>query len=360
MSTPLIILLLCLLVAVFSQFGGLLRASNAGHWWLVALFILGVSINPEILRPFADFLGIQFISNFVLASLVMFLFMQGLSSDASSIKHSRKFRDFVSNETFNDYFLRNSDLADVRVLIILPTFNEELILSDIAAQLINLQKNHPNYHFCFIDDHSKDKSLNLLKTFGNSHYARHLANIGVSGVLTSGFKIARELNAGFLVQCDSDGQHPISMIPKLVESASLNSLDCCIGSRFYSKSILDKLKDESTTMARVFGGQFLSLILNTLFSIKISDPTSGFRVYSQRAISELIGKIPDDYPEPESIAILSLSNLKIQEIQIEMLPRRAGKSSIEGVFSIIYMLKVISALIGLRLRSIFQSSQIGH
>jgi hypothetical protein len=64
--------------------------------------------------------------------------------------------------------------------------------------------------------------------------------------------------------------------------------------------------------------------------------------------------MPDDYPEPESIALLANSDAVIVEYPVQMLPRQAGESSIAPLGAVQYMIKVISAMLGLRLRTLIQ------
>lgn len=90
------------------------------------------------------------------------------------------------------------------------------------------------------------------------------------------------------------------------------------------------------------------------FGVKIPDPTSGVRVYSRAAVKILTGNLPDEYPEPESIAILATHGLKIAEIPVTMQARASGVSSLNGFKNLAYMAKVISALVGLRIRTLLR------
>lgn len=353
MSIILIIVLVVTLVLIFSQFGGKLSATSAWHWWLVGIFLVLAAYEPEFYRPLADLLGIKFISNFVLASLVMFLFMQGLSGQAASIEMIRKQRQLISADAVRRYLYENSAPNFTRTLVILPTFNEEATVAGIARELEMLRREDPSLNYCFINDGSSDGTSARLLELGKAHFAEHLVNINVSGVLRTGFQLAHALGADFVVQCDADGQHPVSEIKRLVVELKERKLDCLIGSRFLGASILSRLQEESTSIFRAFGGQCLCWSLRMLFGAEVSDPTSGFRVYSSAAVEVLRRNIPDEYPEPESIAIIAAARLRISETPVKMNARMAGVSSLSGgLKSIAYMSKVISALLGLRMRSL--------
>ena len=49
---------------------------------------------------------------------------------------------------------------------------------------------------------------------------------------------------------------------------------------------------------------------------------------------------PSDYPEPESLSFAAARGLKIVEIPVAMHERMSGSSSISGLKSLWYMLKV--------------------
>jgi hypothetical protein len=77
----------------------------------------------------------------------------------------------------------------------------------------------------------------------------------------------------------------------------------------------------------------------------VSDPTSGFRVYSRRALALFDTTYPYDYPEPESLAVAAAARLRIVEVPVTMRDRQHGRSSIGGLYAPYYMLKTSLALV---------------
>jgi len=67
--------------------------------------------------------------------------------------------------------------------------------------------------------------------------------------------------------------------------------------------------------------------------------------------------MPDEYPEPEAIALVARSRLRIEETHVAMLPRTLGTSSISGLKNARFMTKVTTALLGLRLRTLFRDRE---
>jgi len=210
--------------------------------------------------------------------------------------------------------------------------------------------------FCFINDGSMDLTGSELRKCAAGPHVSHDVILGVSAALLTGFKIGMRLDYDYLIQCDSDGQHPVEHIPFLIDQAGKGEADLLIGSRFNKVTGSPDASnpagnDKSTTFCRRIGMFIITDILQ-LFKVRtvITDPTSGFRVYSKEAVGLLMRMMPDEYPEPESIALLALMNKKIKEVPITMNARSSGASSLNGTRGVIYMAKVVSALIGLRLR----------
>ncbi|RYZ89080.1 MAG: DUF2304 family protein, partial [Proteobacteria bacterium] len=340
---------------------------NSIVWWAVAFFIILALVQPSLLKPLVDAMGIKVVSNFVLASLVMFLFIQVLELTGETTAQSRKFRQLVSNIASEQFFQKlprsrsNSIHPRMRVLVVLPCYNEEEALPTTIAEMKELLASDTHadldIHMCVVNDGSRDSSRFILEEEIPYNYVSHSANIGVSGVLLTGFAIAKQLKAHYVVQCDSDGQHPMHLIPEMVREAHRGEYDLLIGSRFYRAVNGNAL--ESTTIARVSGIVLIRRMLG-LFGVKarVQDPTSGFRVYSEKARETLVRQMPDEYPEPESVALLAQIGLKIGETNVKMIARTTGVSSINGLKSVTFMTKVLTALIGLRLRTLWGNRSI--
>ena len=365
MDIQLSIAVILMLLYVASQLGSRLSARHASVWLLISCFLVWAVLFPTTLRSLAGFFGVQLVSNFVLASLIFFLFIQTISLHAEVNANNNKTRLLVSSLAARDFLAKKPRLASItntkRVLIIVPCFNEEASITATVSRLESFITRANDtlwaYDYCVIDDGSNDKTESILMEIAFKNYLRHTINQGVSGALLTGFFIAEQIGVDFVVQCDADGQHPIEDIDHLVKLAQNQATDLMIGSRFATKSRLHSTNDhstlESTTLLRRLGGLLITFLLR-LFGSKsrISDPTSGFRCYSARALSILKRHMPEEYPEPESIAILGLQNCLIQETQVRMSKREQGVSSISGFKSVKFMMKVCSALFGLRLRTL--------
>jgi hypothetical protein len=351
---------ICFCIYLVSRFGKQIHARNATSWWLVIAFLFVGVAYPKAYLHLAEMLGIQLVSNFVIGAMLLFLLKSALENAAESTRNARKLRELVCNEASGKYVNRagcpHPPEGRVSALITFPTYNEEENIESLRHDFDRyLAKADPRYaiQVMFVNDASTDATELMLEQLWPGQYVTHLSNAGVSGALLTGFKTAMRLGYKYVVQCDADGQHPIEQIPSLIEVAERTGADITIGSRFVAADA-DHNKLESTTFIRRLGGLTISLTLRLFFpagqNTPVSDPTSGFRVYSRAAMKTLIASMPDDYPEPESIAICTQNRLRIVETPVRMRERQGGESSISGLKSLEFMIKVFTSLLSLRVR----------
>ena len=87
-----------------------------------------------------------------------------------------------------------------------------------------------------------------------------------------------------------------------------------------------------------------AFILSRIVGQKVTDPTSGFRLYNRGAISLFARDYPHDYPEVEAVLVLHFHRLSMREVAVRMYQRGGGASSIRSGKSIYYMIKVLLAI----------------
>ena len=119
-----------------------------------------------------------------------------------------------------------------------------------------------------------------------------------------------------------------------------------MGSRFLDPDT----KGFRSTRLRQLGIRFFARLISLLVGRKVTDPTSGFRAYSRRAIGVFAETYPDDYPEPEALFWCLRNQLRVDEMPVRMRARQGGRSSIRLFKGPYYMLKVTVAILIDRLR----------
>jgi glycosyltransferase involved in cell wall biosynthesis len=225
-----------------------------------------------------------------------------------------------------------------RVLIVVPAYNEAKSLPRLIQALA---EECPGCDVVVIDDGSRDNTREVMHGLGRAITLP--CNLGIGGAVQTGWQVALRENYDFAMQVDGDGQHPPHEIPKLLKAMSESiengqGVDLIVGSRFRGNGSF------KSTAARRVGIRFFALMLSAICRTRITDPTSGFRILSRRAIRLLAQRYSEDFPEVEALVVAHRAGLRILEVPVEMAERSAGRSSIGAIKSLLYMLKVPLAI----------------
>ena len=116
-------------------------------------------------------------------------------------------------------------------------------------------------------------------------------------------------------------------------------MDMVCGSRFLSSD-----HKYPAPISRRTGIHVFAFLLSRIVGQRVSDPTSGFRLYNRRAIELFARDYPHDYPEVEAVLMCHFHRLSMRETPVRMYERGGGVSSIRSGKSIYYMLKVLLAM----------------
>jgi len=221
----------------------------------------------------------------------------------------------------------------MRVLVIIPAFNEA---ANITQVLASLHAEFPAADLLVVDDSSSDRTGELAEKTGLARVIHLPCNLGIGGSVQTGFIFAVRRGYDAVLQFDGDGQHLASEIPALLAPLQKDEADVVIGSRFHSGG-----SGFRSTPLRRIGIRIFSLLNSLLIGQKITDNTSGFRAFNKAAFTFLAEFYPSDYPEPEAVIMLGKNGFRLREVESRMRERQGGQSSIRGFRSVYYMLKVL-------------------
>lgn len=227
----------------------------------------------------------------------------------------------------------------MKFLIIIPAYNEE---DNIENVLKDIKEFAPEMNYLVINDCSKDNTLKKLNEL-NACYVDLPVNLGIGGGVQTGYIYAQRNNYDVAIQMDGDGQHNAAYLRDLVRPIIEGEADVVIGSRYIRKEGF-----QSSALRRL-GIRILSSLIKFCTGIKVCDVTSGFRAVNKEMISLFARNYAQDYPEPEAIVLSAQNGAKIKEVPVVMNERSGGTSSISGLKSVYYMIKVSLSVILLKI-----------
>lgn len=221
------------------------------------------------------------------------------------------------------------------VLVIVPAYNEA---SGIRNTIASIKEHAPYADLVVVNDGSMDNTGTIAEMEGVP-VLNLSCNLGIGGAVQAGYRYAEENDYTYAVQIDGDGQHNPADLSYLLQAMRENEVDMVVGSRF-----IEKLGFQST-FTRKLGIGLLANLVSALTGQRITDPTSGYRLCSRKAISLFSREYPTDYPEVEALVLLDNYRGKFMEVPVVMSERDGGVSSISAFKSCYYMIKVTLAVL---------------
>jgi len=165
----------------------------------------------------------------------------------------------------------------MRVLIIIPVFNEERSLHSVLDQVHGVV---PTADVLVVDDGSTDRSPEILRARADLHLrtVRHPHNLGYGRSLITGFADAASGGYDVAVTLDCDEQHEPARIPAFL--AAVRDADIVSGSRYLDPAVPgDPAPPDRAQLNREFTAH-----IRAITGYAITDAWCGFKAYRVEAL----------------------------------------------------------------------------
>jgi glycosyltransferase involved in cell wall biosynthesis len=222
----------------------------------------------------------------------------------------------------------------IRGLIAVPVYNEA---ANLPAVIERLTARFPRNNLLFIDDGSTDGSHAILERAGVPHL-RHPINLGYDEALRTGMREVMLRDLAFVVYFDSDGQHQVEDLERIVRLFETEDVDLIQGSRNLGQG-------GPSLSGRSFGTWMFSRLTTLFAGVEITDATCGLKLISRRFIP-LALRLPTEDMHAELIVGLARCGAKVREEKITVAPREAGESMYHFFKALFYPAKTMVCLIG--------------
>lgn len=220
--------------------------------------------------------------------------------------------------------VRSGSLEVVRVLVVLPTYNE---IENIAEILRRTRAALPDADLLVVDDGSPDGTADAAEKLGAElgqiEVLRRPQKSGLGSAYRAGFRIGLAKGYDAMVEMDSDFSHDPDALPSLV-AASEAGADLVIGSRYVKGG---EIPDWSLLRRSISRGG--CLYARTMLHLPVHDATAGFRVYAAPLLRklDLDAVRADGYGFQVEMTYLSdRLGAQITEVPITFRDRTLGKS----------------------------------
>ncbi len=215
-----------------------------------------------------------------------------------------------------------------KISIIIPVYNEAESVAELHRQILAaMNQLDYSYEIIFIDDGSKDKTLDNLKNLSPLTIISFNRNFGKSQALQAGFDQA---DGDYIITLDGDLQDDPADIPNFIKTLAENS-DLVCGWKY-------KRVD---SLSRRFVSKIANFITRFFTKISVHDMDCCFKGYKKEVVKHfrLYGDMHRYIP-----AIVSDLGFKVSEVKVNHRPRIHGKSKygfkrlLNGLFDFITLL----------------------
>lgn len=227
----------------------------------------------------------------------------------------------------------------MKLVIVIPTYNESQTLPSLIDELVReIKKIIERFSIIIMDDSSPDGTGQIAEDLGKKYenitVIHRKAKLGLGSAYKEGFKIALEkFNPDYVIQMDADHSHDPKEIPEMVKKAQ--GYDFGLASRHVPGSVTLGWGAYRKLVHSAAGA-----IASTCGGLKISDPTSGFRIFKKHVLESI------DFSQIKSggfafqIEILCYINklgFSGVEIPTRFVNRERGKSKMGPKESILFL-----------------------
>lgn len=235
-----------------------------------------------------------------------------------------------------------------KISIIVPCYNEEKALPLFYEEINKVSKEMKgtDFEFIFVNDGSKDKTLEISKEFSKKDkrvkFINFSRNFGKEGAMLAGL----ELSSGdYVAIMDADLQDPPKLLPEMLSLIQNENYDC-VGTR--------RVTRKGEPPIRSFFARMFYKIINKLSKVEMVDGARDYRLMTRQMVDSILElKEYNRY----SKGLFSFVGFDTKWLEYENIERVAGetkwsfwklfKYAIEGIVAFTTAPLAISSLIGL-------------
>ncbi|MBC7254337.1 MAG: glycosyltransferase [Actinobacteria bacterium] len=205
-------------------------------------------------------------------------------------------------------------------LVLIPARDEE---GNVGKVVSEVREKFPGLDILVLDDGSLDGTCDQALRAG-AMVMRSEDQVGLGEMMRLGMTYALREGYRAAVRVDGDGQHAVQYIPSMLWPVLKGEADVVVGSRFTQGGGYEG----RVSIPRRAGMAYFRFLLRLWVGRDFSDPTSGFRSYSRRAMSLVAERRAVRYPEVSELHLFSCRDLVIREVPVRMKRRLNGRSSL--------------------------------
>jgi GT2 family glycosyltransferase len=297
------------------------RRLNFILFGLVSLFLIGVSLKPDLVNSAAGTLALQqkfrgrLLALLIFSNIALWYFFLYLKTRFDEYRYQFDFlvRNLGREEL--EHLLHDRPMRG-GIAVVIPAYNEAENLKELLQKMPGKIRDK-KIEVIVVDDGSTDKTARVAAESGYVS-ARNKTHRGGGAALRLGYDVIKKMKPEIVVTMDADGQHDPGEIGRLIEPILKGEFDFVIGSRILGKA-------EKSSQLRFLGLHIFNFIISALLGKKISDCTSGFRAFRAGVVDKIMLQ-EDQFHTSELIIDAVKKGFRIGEVPVTIARRKYGSS----------------------------------
>jgi len=219
-------------------------------------------------------------------------------------------------------------VADGKVLVIIPTYNEARNLPQILPQVL---AQDPRIEVLVVDDGSPDGTGEMADEYSSReprvHVLHREGKQGLGTAYRAGFRWALQRDYELVFEMDSDFSHDPKHLPLFLDA--VRDADLVLGSRYLD----GKVTVINWPMSRLMLSYGANIYARVVTGLRICDATGGFKCFRRRVLEavELDAVHSNGYSFQIEMSFRAhRKGFRIKEIPIVFTDRTEGQSKMSG------------------------------
>jgi dolichol-phosphate mannosyltransferase len=212
-------------------------------------------------------------------------------------------------------------VADGKVLVIIPTYNEARNLPQILPQVL---AQDPRIEVLVVDDGSPDGTGEMADEYSSReprvHVLHREGKQGLGTAYRAGFRWALQRDYELVFEMDSDFSHDPKHLPVFLDA--VRDADLVLGSRYLD----GKVTVINWPMSRLMLSYGANIYARVVTGLRICDATGGFKCFRRRVLEA----VELDAFQIEMSFRAHRKGFRIKEIPIVFTDRTEGQSKMSG------------------------------
>jgi glycosyltransferase involved in cell wall biosynthesis len=221
----------------------------------------------------------------------------------------------------------------MKVQLVIPVFNEELLLEENVGLLYEFLQQHVSFEYEVViaDNASTDRTLAIANSLIPRHPFLRVVHLNLKGRGRALKKTWGESRADILCYMDADLSTGLQALPELIEALASDKYDLATGSRLIQPQMT------SRSIKREIISRTYNFLVRRLLHTRFSDAQCGFKAITRSAARDLLPLVedPEWFFDTELLVLAEKMGYQVFDLPVPWTENRERPSRVNIISTIV-------------------------